>query len=194
MTELQDEAQRRRAIALAIALTADTHLAPDQYEFDLLESYAQGERTLNQVLLELDTRVQHLLYRSQAVELLTAVQLTELLEESRAWNRAHGITGLLCYGSDGHFVQVLEGPAHEVHALYVKIQRDKRHQNVQLLSNKAASSRWFTDWQMAFVETDAPDFFWLISYLEAREHNLVMPQIPITEPLLLTLLNQFSRT
>lgn len=193
MVALQDEAPRRRATAWAVALTADTQLAPDRYEFDLLESYAQGEYTLSQVLFKLDTRVQHLLYRSQAVERLTATQLTELLEQARTWNEAHGLTGLLCYGNDGHFVQVLEGHASEVHDLYAKIQQDKRHHNVQLLSDRATGSRWFTDWQMAFVEADTPDFFWLIGYLEARAHNLIMPQIPITEPLLLNLLAQFSK-
>lgn len=110
------------------------------------------------MLFKLDTRVQHLLYRSQAVGLLTAAQLTELLEQSRTWNKAHGLTGLLCYGNDGHFVQVLEGPAPEVHDLYAKTQQDKRHRNVQLLSDRATKNRWFTDWQMAFVEAEAPDF------------------------------------
>ncbi len=111
------EAARRRAIAWAIALTADTAWAPEQCESDLLESYALGELTIEQVLLQLDTRapfttaVQYVLYRSRAAHPLTPAQLTDLLEESRAYNEQHQLTGLLCYSNTGHFVQVLEGPA-----------------------------------------------------------------------------------
>lgn len=193
MKEPQDEAQRRRAVAWAIALTAETHLAPDQYETELLEKYVQGEITLDRVLHQLDNRVQHVLYRSQAVQPLTANQRTELLEQSRAWNEQHHITGLLCYSHSGHFIQVIEGSALNVHALFAKIRRDKRHHQVVLLSDKASAVRCFPDWQMAYAEAEPQDFFWLMGYLDARSHNLVQPQMPITEPLLLDLLARFAQ-
>ena len=108
MEELSDEAQRRRAIAWATALTANTPLASQAYEQALLERFARGELDIDQVLQALDTQVQHVLYRSQAVRPFSSAHLTELLEASRAYNEAHDITGLLCY-SAGHFVQLLEG-------------------------------------------------------------------------------------
>jgi hypothetical protein len=193
MKEPQDEAQRRRAVAWAIALTANTHLAPEQYETELLEQYAQGIFSLDQVLFQLDNRVQHILYRSQAVQLLTATQRTELLEQSRAWNEQHHITGLLCYSCSGHFVQIIEGSARDVHNLFNKIRQDKRHHKVMLLSDKASATRWFAGWEMAYAETDPQDFFWLIGYLDAHSHNLIKTQLPITEPLLLTLLSKFAQ-
>lgn len=193
MKEPQDEAQRRRAVAWAIALTAETHLAPDQYEAELLEQYAQGHITLDQALLRLDSRVQQILYRSQAVRPLTADQRTELLEQSRTWNKQHHVTGLLCYSASGHFIQILEGSALNVHALFAKIRQDKRHHHVVLLSDKASATRWFPDWQMAYAEAEPHDFFWLVGYLDARSHNLVQPQLPITEPLLLELLAKFAQ-
>ncbi|RZK24568.1 MAG: hypothetical protein EOO56_00790 [Hymenobacter sp.] len=193
MNELKNEAQRRRAIAWAIALTADTPLEPEQYESDLLELYALGKLTLDQVLAKLDNRVQHILYRSQATQPLTAGQLTDLLEESRAWNAQYQITGLLCYCTSGHFVQLIEGSAANVNALFARIRRDPRHHQVLALSDRATNTRWFPDWQMASSEMDSPDFFWLIGYLEARGHNLVMPQIPVKDGLLLTLLAEFSK-
>lgn len=192
MNEPRDEAQRRRAIAWAIALTANTHLAPEQYETDLLECYAQGVLSLDQVLLKLDSRVQHILYRSQAVRPLTEGQRTDLLEESRAWNEQHHITGLLCYSHSGHFVQIIEGATQDVHALFTKIRQDKRHQNISLLSDRASETRWFAGWEMAYAEADPQDFFWLLGYLEAHNHNLLKRQMPITEPLLLMLLNKFA--
>lgn len=195
MKDFGDEGQRRRAIAWAVALTADTHLVPGQYESTLLESYAQGGLTLEEVLLQLDSRVQHILYCSRAVHPLDSSALTDLLEQSRAYNAGHHITGLLCYsyhGGVGHFVQVLEGSAQEVHTLFAKIRHDRRHYHVELLSNKAGAERLFADWQMAFVEADAAEFFWLIGYLQAKGHNLIVPKIPITEAHLLTLLERFS--
>jgi len=193
MMNEQDAAQRRHAVAWAIALTADTALAPDQYERELLHSYAQGALSLEQVLEQLDTRVQHLLYRSQAQHLLSSAQLTDLLQQSQALNEVNQITGLLCYSDDGHFVQVIEGSARDVHALYAKIQQDRRHCHVTLLGDKASATRWFADWRMALVHLPTNEFYWLLGYLEAKGHNPALSQVPINEPQLLTLLQQFSQ-
>ena len=192
MKELASEAQRRRAIAWAVSLTADTKLAPTPYELDLLELYAKGELTLDQVLYRLDSRVQHLLYRSKAAYPFGPDQLAEMLEQARAHNTQHQLTGLLCYSSTGDFVQVLEGPALEVHALFKSIEQDPRHHHVQLLRDQASAERWFPDWQMAFVQAELPELFWLVGYLEAHTKNLDLPQLPITEPHLRQLLTQFS--
>jgi hypothetical protein len=191
MKELETEAARRRAIAWAVAQTANTPLAPEPYESDLLEQYAQGTLTLDQVLLQVDQRIHHLIYRSQATCPLSATDLTALQEQSHACNERYDITGLLCY-SNGHFVQVLEGNVTAVHALFEKIQRDKRHYRVQALSDRGSSQRWFADWRMALVQTESADFHWLLGYLEAKGHNLVRPQIPILEPHLIRLLTAFS--
>ncbi len=192
MKELDTEEQRRRAVAWAIALTADTALAPDHYEADLLEQYAQGAMSLSQVLELLDHRIQHLLYRSQATHPLSSAALTQLVEQAQAYNAAHQLTGLLCYSSNGHFVQVLEGPASAVHALYVKIQQDTRHGRIVTLSDQASPTRWFAEWAMALVETSPQDLFWVIGYLEAKAGNLAKPQLPITDPQLVQLLREFS--
>ena len=45
---------------------------------------------------------------------------------------------------------------------------------------------------MALVQAEPNDFYWLLGYLEAKGHNLVLPQIPIVEPHLMTLLSAFS--
>jgi hypothetical protein len=194
MQDLATEEQRRRAIALAISWTAGTTLTPDQFEQDLLESYAQGSITLAQLRERFENPIQHLLYRSKATHPLTADELTDLVTQAQVWNGTNQVTGLLCYSDDGHFVQVLEGPAPVVHALYARIQRDTRHTQVTTLSDKATPTRWFPDWKMALVETNPQDFFWLIGYLEAITFNLVKPRIPIMDPHLLVLLKQFSQT
>jgi hypothetical protein len=47
-------------------------------------------------------------------------------------NKPLGITGMFLY-SDGSFFQVLEGEAATVDALYEKLDRDKRHQQLTLI-------------------------------------------------------------
>ncbi|RZL16543.1 MAG: hypothetical protein EOO62_01020 [Hymenobacter sp.] len=191
MKKLQTEEQRRSAIAWAIALTAETALAPDQYEWAMLERYAQGDLTLTEVITQLDARVHHLLYHSQATRPLSSADLTDLVEKSLAWNDAHNITGMLCY-SNGHFVQVLEGAAIDVQALFTKIRQDRRHHQVVALSERASEKRWFADWRMAFIDADLHEVYWLLGYLEAKGHNLVKPQFPLIPSHLMTLVQQFS--
>jgi hypothetical protein len=89
-------------------------------------------------------------------------------------------------------VQFLEGPEAAVLELYTAIQQDPRHEQVETLSDAAGPTRWFADWRMALVSVPPPEFYWLLSYLEAQRHTLVQPQFPITDPHLLTLLQAFS--
>jgi hypothetical protein len=192
MEDLSTETARRRAIAWATALAANTALEPQGYERALLECYAVGELSLTQVLQRLDRRVQHVLYRSQATQTFSERQLEELLAESRAWNQAHGITGLLCY-SDQHFVQLLEGPPDEVDALYARIQRDPRHSQVTTLHMRADAQRFFADWQMGFVTVEAGEFEWVLTSLERPRAGSDVARHYVRDPALLLLLDAFSR-
>lgn len=192
MSDPRTEEQRRSAIAWAVKLTAESGLAPDHYEQGLLEAYAKGSLSLEQVLHLLDTRVYHVLYRSQATHLLGEAQLMELLAQSQARNSVHHITGLLCYCKDGHFVQVLEGSQAAVEAVYARIQQDGRHHQLEVFSRGANPIRQFADWSMAFIQLAPPDFHWLIGYLEARNALPGSPKVLVEEPLLRTLLQAFG--
>lgn len=183
--------QRRKAVAWVLTLTENTRLAPHTYEQHLLDRYAHGELTLDDIPRLLATRVHHILYHSRATHPFTATELTDLVTQSRPYNTYHDITGLLCY-CDGHFVQLLEGPEAAVLELYAAIRQDTRHEQVQTLSDMAGPTRWFADWRMALTSPPPTDCHWLLSHLEARQHTLVQPQIPITDPHLLTLLQAFS--
>jgi len=59
-------------------------------------------------------------------------ELAELLQGARDTNAELGLTGMLLY-AEGSFFQVLEGQADVVDALYDKIERDKRHDQVTLV-------------------------------------------------------------
>lgn len=95
----------------------------------------------------------HLLYISEAVKPLTREQLEALCEASAANNAEKGITGVLFY-SASHFVQLLEGDAETIHALFEKIAVDPRHQRVRLLVLRPAEKRVFSDWNMGLLDLD----------------------------------------
>jgi hypothetical protein len=71
----------------------------------------------------------HCIYASAVSRDFETEELEELLQVARENNAKLGLTGMLLY-AEGSFFQVLEGPADVVDALYVKIKRDKRHDNV----------------------------------------------------------------
>jgi hypothetical protein len=146
-----------------------------------------------QPVLAEEPGVYHLLYCSQAVHVFGEEQLADLFESSLACNAEHNITGLLCYGN-GHFVQVLEGEAAAVEGLFARIARDRRHHWVHVLSRGDGPARRFDDWRMAFTKNQTHEFYWLITFLEAHHHHLLLRQIPVAEPQLATILQDFSDT
>jgi hypothetical protein len=146
---LSSPEQRQRAVAFAVALATGTALAPEPYERALLELYAAGTLTLEEVSQALERSVYQVLYHSRARGTPSPDQLQALLRQSRAYNAQHGITGLLLYSS-GRYVQVLEGPQSVVRALYARIQRDPRHEQVVTVSAGPGPQRQFAEWSMGF--------------------------------------------
>lgn len=70
---------------------------------------------------------------------------------SQAYNRSHGITGMLLVFNDT-IMQFLEGPEVEVKSLYKKIERDSRHKGPIIVSTRTLDSREFPEWSMGFKE------------------------------------------
>ncbi|MDO7887940.1 BLUF domain-containing protein [Hymenobacter cheonanensis] len=182
-----DLARQQRALEWAIALAT----APVQRATEQLTAYVQ--QLPEQPVPCQEPGVYHLLYCSQAVRAFGEEQLADLLEHSLAWNARYSITGLLCYGN-GHFVQVLEGEATAVESLFARIARDRRHHQVHVLSRGVGPARRFADWRMAFTKQHTHEFYWLITFLEAHHHRLLLRQIPVAEPQLATTLQGFSDT
>jgi hypothetical protein len=82
-------------------------------------------------------------------------QIDAILASSRRNNRVGNITGALMF-SQGYFGQVLEGPQSAIEATFERIQRDRRHGDVELLDFSPTSSRHFDRWSMAFVGERTP--------------------------------------
>jgi hypothetical protein len=83
-------------------------------------------------------------------------QVSDILEQARVFNQAHGITGLLTVCKD-EYLQLLDGPADAVDALLQRIRRDSRHQAVDVLARHDTPAPVFAHWSMALAERFEPD-------------------------------------
>ena len=92
-----------------------------------------------------------LIYRSVARVSFTMPLIYKMLSGAREFNAAHNITGCLLYHK-GHFIQLLEGEYKEVRALYERIEKDERHEQVELLEEEEVPYRIFDEWSMAFQD------------------------------------------
>ena len=182
------QAQRRRAVALAVALTRGTQLEPSPYERQLLTRFEAGELTLDEVTDLLEQRVYQLLYHSRATAPLGEAELLQLLTWSRTYNAAHGITGLLLY-SEGYFVQVLEGEEAAVTDVYAHIQRDPRHAQVRTV-RQGPGPRRFAEWSMGFGLVAPPALAQTLQAIEHPEWPFRVPEV--SDQHLLALLEAFA--
>lgn len=136
----------------------------------------------------------HLVYQSVATTPLTEPELEALLVQSRAWNEAHGLTGLLLY-SNGNIMQVLEGAQEEVHYIFRRIERDQRHFGVIRLSDGPIQGRNFSQWFMGFQAVN-PEAFQRLAGYQNPENPATCLGATYSEnanPSLYELLSSFSR-
>lgn len=97
-----------------------------------------------------------LVYVSTAKKAGYEPQLRNIQETAVRHNDARGITGVLLYRS-GRFIQLLEGPAHEVDTLYESIMGDPRHTDVTLLVRRPCETRSACAWSMGVLNLDGID-------------------------------------
>ncbi|MDD0810420.1 BLUF domain-containing protein [Curvibacter sp. RS43] len=108
-----------------------------------------------------------LLYASRATD-TSPDAIDAILAQSRQHNPGSGITGILCYGG-GIFLQAIEGGRSAVNELYGHIQRDKRHQQVELMDYEEISERRFGGWTMGQVNLSKLNTSILLKYSERPE-------------------------
>ena len=76
------------------------------------------------------------------------------LRQSRVNNGIDGISGLLAF--DGRrFVQLIEGPPDSVSAAFKRIESDRRHTAIIVISDTMEPDRAFGGWTMAGMPGDA---------------------------------------
>ncbi len=82
-------------------------------------------------------------------EIAGTIDPRAILVESRRNNARDGITGLLFF--DGkRFLQALEGDEATVDATFRRIEGDRRHHGLVVLSIREIASREFGEWSMAY--------------------------------------------
>ena len=108
-----------------------------------------------------------LLYASRAVD-KEPEAIEAILAQSRQFNPASGITGILCYGG-GIFLQAIEGGRNAISELYGHIQKDARHKDVVLLHYEEITERRFGGWTMGQVNMEKINSSILLKYAEKPE-------------------------
>lgn len=108
-----------------------------------------------------------LIYASRAAD-ASAQAIEAILTQAREHNPATGITGVLCYGG-GVFLQAIEGGRSQVSALFGHIQRDPRHQDVELLHYEEIDERRFGGWTMGQVNLSRINHAIVLKYSETIE-------------------------
>lgn len=98
--------------------------------------------------------LKRIFYTSTAHRPFAHEDLEALLLQSRTNNTRWDVTGALLY-HDHSFFQVIEGPEHQVRALWEKIERDPRHYALHLFLEQHPDTRLFPEWQMAWVTSQA---------------------------------------
>ena len=100
--------------------------------------------------------VKQLIYRSQPFGFDRAI-LAGILTRARRNNDRDDISGALICRQD-MYLQLIEGPADKIDALYARILVDDRHCDVQLLLSAEVDERLFPEWSM--LDDTMPSMAW----------------------------------
>lgn len=93
--------------------------------------------------------MQRLIYVSSTRTPFSTAELDAILATSRRNNAAVGVTGLLVAGGR-RFLQVLEGADQAVETVFRRIEQDRRHHAVVILSRKEVETPTFGEWAMGY--------------------------------------------
>ncbi|MGU3285579.1 BLUF domain-containing protein [Methylobacterium sp. WL18] len=99
-------------------------------------------------------KLYHFVYCSRAAEGVDDAEVSRIVETAQRNNFAHGITGVLVFGS-GVFFQWIEGPAAKIQNLIAILHRDERHHDIVSLSqSEEERERLYPNWDMEKVEAE----------------------------------------
>jgi hypothetical protein len=131
----------------------------------------------------------HLIYSSSATQPFSDTELQELLTKARLRNAREDVTGLLLY-HEGQFMQLLEGEAETIYAIYNAIEQDPRHTSILKLADKPIEARSFPEWAMAFRPVQAEDFAHMQGFRSPASLDPALQSMSQADALLLNLLRQ----
>ena len=88
-----------------------------------------------------------LIYKSRSKSKIGWGVVKKIITTSEEYNTGFDITGVLL-ATESHFLQVIEGGFDEVNRLFMRIARDPRHDELQLISFGCVDGRLFGGWAM----------------------------------------------
>ncbi|RYG08749.1 MAG: BLUF domain-containing protein [Chitinophagaceae bacterium] len=94
-----------------------------------------------------------MVYISSAKLGLSEREIINIVDNAKINNQKIEVTGILLFNS-GNFMQLVEGDAPTVEALYERIRYDNRHTDVKLLLKEPITHRNFSDWTMGFRDIE----------------------------------------
>ncbi len=120
-----------------------------------------------------------LAYQSVLKSEIDETVVAEILQYANRRNPTLDITGMLVY-HQRRFVQLLEGPATNVRALYTRIEQDARHHSVRLCAERMSDERSVPKFAMAFFTPDTAlrELVGLGFVLTAAQVKAVVERLP----------------
>lgn len=97
--------------------------------------------------LNREENMYRLIYKSRSKSKIDWNTVNKIIESSEAYNMESNITGVLL-ATESHFMQVIEGDFDEVNRLFMRIARDPRHDEIQIVSFGCVDGRLFGGWAM----------------------------------------------
>lgn len=88
-----------------------------------------------------------LCYKSKSTSEINWDTVRDILHTSEANNSTAGITGLLM-ATSSHYLQVLEGPFESINKTFMRIVKDSRHHEINLIGFTVVDARLFEGWGM----------------------------------------------
>ena len=111
-----------------------------------------------------------LTYLSEPFPWINIADIHDILHTSRRFNSENDITGCLIY-TKKIFIQLLEGDQDIIDPLYQRIEKDKRHFNVEVLYTSNTDKRIFSKWAMAYLSLEEDH---TNSIIKKIRHNLTL--------------------
>lgn len=90
-------------------------------------------------------------YVSRAPRSLASDEVFRIIETSASNNLRDDLTGFLIF-FDHRFFQVVEGPEASIDALLLRLGKDQRHSDIQVLSREVITRRSFPKWRMKRIK------------------------------------------
>ena len=98
-------------------------------------------------------------YSSRARSPLSDGELQDLMRTAQARNHQERVTGVVLY-DNSRFYQWLEGPAESVGRIMGSIRNDRRHTDLQVITERTSDARSFGQWPMKLATPDADPAVW----------------------------------